>query len=217
MDGSMGKNNMDGETADLLAFMDSAVLELQMEMEMFDNKEYERDDSNQINVKDDTAEIEQPTKIDRIESQEEPQQETTTPIKEKPPSKKLDTPNSKTKQKPGDWEAMEPAKIGDQDYSPVSDYSPGRKKVATGVREGRDDTLEEHIEEPFCPVSLEPAKVGDDDYVPVSDYTKTASVETIAKDVSKAVSAANTPESNMFSLLRSPLSYWRSTWAPKKG
>ncbi len=201
---------MDGETADLLAFMDSAVLELQMEMEMFDNKEYERDDINQINVTDDTAEIEQPKNEDRIESQEETQQKITTPIKEKPSSKKLDTPNTKAKKKSGDWEAMEPAKLGDQDYSPVSDYSPGRKTVVAGVREGRDDTLEDRIDEPFCPVSLEPAKVGDDDYVPVSDYTNTATIETIAKDVSKSLSNTNTPDTNTLSLLRNPFSYWRN-------
>lgn len=175
---------MDGETADLFAFMDSTILELQMEMEMLDNKEYESDNISQVPVKDDSVEIEEPPDLHRVETPEDDiEQEFTALTEETRPSEKLETPTI-VKSKSLDWEAMEPAKLGDQDYVPVSDYSPKRKKVVADVREQRDDDLEEHMEECMEDsssfVSLEPAKVGDDDYVPVSDYSN---VDSTAKQV----------------------------------
>ena len=166
---------MDGETADLLAFMNSTILELQMEMEMLDNKEYENDNITQVSTKDDSVEIDEPPDIDRVKSPEDDiEQEVTALTEEIPKSEKLERPTT-VKPKSVDWEAMEPAKLGDQDYVPVSDYSPKRKKVAADVQEQRDDDFEERMEEPSSFVSLEPAKVGDDDYVPVSDYTSASS------------------------------------------
>mmetsp|Transcript_18033 Transcript_18033/g.44875 ORF Transcript_18033/g.44875 Transcript_18033/m.44875 type:complete len:277 (-) Transcript_18033:1613-2443(-) len=187
-------DGIDDETVDLFALMNSSIMELQMELEILESREYERDDNNHND-----QEIKSMRQNDISDSIKDTEIDKTPPIPLRSPINETisDTINktistTKPKTTSVDWQAMEPAKAGDQDYAPVSDYSPGKTVVVAGVRElesDRDYDDDESITEQqqlFAPVT--PAKVGDEDYVPVVDFTKTANAETIANAIVKVTS-----------------------------
>lgn len=183
---TMGKEDkdiddvIDGETVDLFALMNSTVVELQMEMEILENREYEREDYNTVNntviahQKDCSARETNLETNHELPSLSDPIIETInkTIATAKPASAAVD------------WQAMEPAKVGDQDYAPVSDYSPGKAVVVAGVKEKAIEEEEVPIHQQlYAPVT--PAQFGDEDYAPVSDYTNTATAETIANAIAR--------------------------------
>jgi hypothetical protein len=154
----------DGETIDLFAVMNSSMVELQIEMELLENKEYLKDNWNYENSNgsgnatdvvgdEEDHPLAQPSpfpspfpSLTKLDSFCDPEKITTT------------TTGSATSTATAidiNWQAMEPAQIGDQDYSLVSDYTVVGPAVA-----------------------LTPAKVGDQDYSPVSDYTSTTAAAT---------------------------------------
>eukprot|EP00533_Pseudo-nitzschia_delicatissima_P001661 CAMPEP_0116096414 /NCGR_PEP_ID=MMETSP0327-20121206/10168_1 /TAXON_ID=44447 /ORGANISM="Pseudo-nitzschia delicatissima, Strain B596" /LENGTH=287 /DNA_ID=CAMNT_0003588115 /DNA_START=1 /DNA_END=866 /DNA_ORIENTATION=- len=198
-------DGIDDETVDLFALMNSSIMELQMELEILESREYERDDNNHND-----QEIKSMRQNDISDSIKDTEIDKTPPIPLRSP---INYQHNQAKTTSVDWQAMEPAKAGDQDYAPVSDYSPGKTVVVAGVRElesDRDYDDDESITEQqqlfalvtpakvgdedlfseqqqlFAPVT--PAKVGDEDYVPVVDFTKTANAETIANAIVKVTS-----------------------------
>ena len=152
----------DEEVKDLVAVMNSAVIELEMEMQMLHKKDYETHED----VKVDTEENQNvtPAENDNVDScsssssnrngyspPDNPTQEHELPglndIEDTSTASATRKELSATKKI--EWQSMKPAKMGDPDYSPVLDYT--KWGVAT---------------------VLEPAKPSDADYVSVSDYTK---------------------------------------------
>ena len=187
-------DGIDDETVDLFALMNSSIMELQMELEILESREYEMEDNN-LNDEEiksvrqnDISDTIKDTEIDKA-----PLKPLRSPINETVSdtiNKTISTTKPKTTSV--DWQAMEPAKAGDHDYAPVSDYSPGKAIVVAGVRElesdsdnDDDDSITEQ-QQLFAPVT--PAKVGDEDYVPVVDYSKTANAATIANAIVKVTS-----------------------------
>jgi len=189
---TMGKEDededdaIDGEMVDLFALMNSTVVELQMEMEILENREYEWDENNNNNnVEDDVKTI---VKQNDCSAREDTDTETNheLPSLSDPITETINKTIATAKPASAavDWQAMEPAKVGDQDYAPVSDYSPGKPVVVAGVKE-------KIIEEEKMPIHqqlyapMTPANLGDEDYAPISDYTNTATAETIANAIAR--------------------------------
>ena len=163
----------DGETIDIFALMNSSMVELQIEMDMLDNKEYLNDNENSTgsdngsdngsgNATDVAGDKEDHTvaqpspflsqfpSLPKLDSICEPEKKTTATTGSATSTATTTTTTTTTTTVDVNWQAIEPAQIGDQDYSPISDYT------VVGP-----------------PVALKPAKVGDQDFSPISDYTST--------------------------------------------
>jgi len=181
-------DGIDDETVDLFAAMNSAVLELQIEMDLLESKEYQNDNGNEIDrIKDnanDHSTIQEssssppPSPMHQIlDTEEEDRDDSVSQIPRinpiTPPS---NVDKGKTEPTSIVWQKMEHAQVGDDDYTPVLDFSQKAVKSFESVKVGDDDysTDSDYTSESSSAdsiVVLEPAKVGDEDYSPVMDFT----------------------------------------------
>jgi hypothetical protein len=200
-------DTFDGETIDLFALMNSSMVELQIEMDLLESKEYLNDngsDNASGNASDNGNDNGNENATDVAGDKEDhtlAQPSPSTFSSQFPSLPKLDgicEPEKTTTIGTGsatstdisaatnttiavNWQAIEPARIGDHDYSPISDYT------VVGP-----------------PVKLIAAKVGDQDYSPVSDYTSTTAstnaTKTTTKSPKKSVTATVTAISTALSI-----------------